>query len=55
MVSMTGKELNPIVANEEGIRIEFKKGDNEVPKSLYETIGTFLNKDGGTILLGVWV
>jgi ATP-dependent DNA helicase RecG len=50
---MTEEELNIIIANGEGIRLEFKKAENEVPKSLYETICAFLNKEGGTILLGV--
>jgi ATP-dependent DNA helicase RecG len=49
---MTEEEINIIIANGEGVRLEFKKAENEVPKSLYETICAFLNKEGGTILLG---
>lgn len=50
---MTEEELNIIIANGEGVRLEFKKAEKEVPKSLYETICAFLNKEGGTIILGV--
>ncbi|MEO6682896.1 MAG: RNA-binding domain-containing protein [Ginsengibacter sp.] len=50
---MTENELNTIIANGEGVRIEFKKAEKEVPKSLYETICAFMNKEGGIIFLGV--
>lgn len=37
----------------EGTRIEFKEASTEIPASFYETVCSFLNKEGGTILLGV--
>lgn len=37
----------------EGLKIEFKIAKNSIPSSLYETVVSFSNTDGGTILLGV--
>jgi ATP-dependent DNA helicase RecG len=45
-------DINKILSKEEGIKIEFKKAKNSAPKSLYETIVSFSNTDGGTIVLG---
>lgn len=51
---MTDQEIENILAKGEGTRIEFKKSqDGRVPKSIYETVCSFLNKEGGTILVGV--
>ncbi|MNT33683.1 Divergent AAA domain protein [compost metagenome] len=51
---MTNQEIENILAKGEGTRIEFKKSqDGRVPKSIYETVCSFLNKEGGTILVGV--
>lgn len=40
-------------ARKEGIALEFKEARNALPKTLFETICAFLNRDGGTVLLGV--
>jgi len=47
------KELNRILAQGEGLRIEFKVAQNGIPDSLYDTVSAFLNREGGVILLGV--
>lgn len=50
---MEQNELNRILAQGENIRIEFKEAQNGVPDSLYDTVASFLNREGGIILLGV--
>jgi ATP-dependent DNA helicase RecG len=46
-------EIRSIIANGENISIEFKKAKNKLPKDVYETVCAFLNRNGGTIFLGV--
>jgi len=46
-------QLNQILNQGEGNKIEFKEAQSGVPASLYETISSFSNTSGGTILLGV--
>jgi ATP-dependent DNA helicase RecG len=50
---MEQKELNKILQKGEGLRIEFKEAQNGIPDSLYDTVSSFLNREGGIILLGV--
>ncbi|MFH1857027.1 MAG: RNA-binding domain-containing protein, partial [Candidatus Omnitrophota bacterium] len=50
---MIKEELESLLSQGEGIRVEFKEANIDVPLSLYETVVSFLNKDGGVILLGV--
>ncbi len=50
---MEQAELNRILQKGEGLRIEFKEAQNGVPDSLYDTVSSFLNREGGVILLGV--
>ena len=50
---MEQNELNRILAQGEGLRIEFKKAQSGVPDSLYDTVASFLNREGGIILSGV--
>jgi ATP-dependent DNA helicase RecG len=45
--------ITKILEQGEGISIEFKKATKELPKTLFETICAFLNRNGGVILLGV--
>lgn len=46
-------ELEQILDKGEGTRIEFKEAQNGVPSTLYCTICSFLNCEGGVIILGV--
>lgn len=50
---MTEEQLNQLIAQGEGLKIEFKEARDSVPRSFYETVVSFSNTDGGTILLGV--
>lgn len=43
---MTKEELNNILSQGEGLRIEFKEARQKVPASLYESIVSFLNTIG---------
>jgi len=45
--------IEHILKKGEGISVEFKRAEKEMPKSLFETICAFLNRSGGIILLGV--
>lgn len=49
---MDQTELDKILLQGEGTRIEFKEAQNGVPASLYDTVCSFLNHEGGIILLG---
>jgi len=50
---MTEKDVENIIAQGEGVAIEFKKAREKVPLSLYETVVSFANTSGGYILLCV--
>jgi ATP-dependent DNA helicase RecG len=50
---MDVNQLLYIIKQGEGIRTEFKEAADSVPSSFYETVVSFSNSDGGTILLGV--
>ena len=45
--------LRMLQAQREGIDLEFKACRDQLPKNVYETVCAFLNRHGGTILLGV--
>lgn len=49
---MTLDDVNKILSRGEGTNIEFKQAGSGVPHSTYETIVSFSNNDGGTIVLG---
>ena len=42
-----------LIKKEEGIRLEFKEANDKLPSNLFETICAFLNREGGSVLLGV--
>lgn len=50
---MTNTEIKQIIQQGEGLKVEFKEAGNSVPVSFYETVVSFSNTDGGTVLLGV--
>lgn len=50
---MTEAELLNLIQCGENIRVEFKKSTNEITKDVYDTVCSFSNRDGGTIVLGV--
>lgn len=50
---MDQTELNKILDQGEGVRIEFKEAQNGVPASFYDTVCSFLNHEGGIIFLGI--
>ncbi len=50
---MAPDEILLLLSQGEGTRIEFKESTLAVPASFYETVCAFLNKEGGTVLLGV--
>lgn len=50
---MTPEKLKDIITRKEGIEIEFKKSQDNLARSVYESICAFLNRKGGHIVLGV--
>jgi ATP-dependent DNA helicase RecG len=50
---MNEKYIRYILKKGEGQTVEFKKAVSELPSNIFETVCAFLNRNGGTILLGV--
>ncbi|NML67062.1 hypothetical protein HHL22_17790 [Hymenobacter sp. RP-2-7] len=50
---MTVEQVRQLLAQGEGIRVEFKEAAMALPDSFFDTACAFLNREGGTILLGV--
>ena len=50
---MTASDIQKIIAQGEGVSVEFKEANEKVPASFYETVVSFANTNGGVILLGV--
>lgn len=46
-------ELKHLIQQGENSKVEFKEAKNEFPRTAYETICAFLNRDGGIVILGV--
>ena len=51
-ITMQNK-LKSLIAQGEGINIEFKESKNKINRDVYETICSFLNRNGGHLFLGV--
>ncbi|MCX6266832.1 MAG: ATP-binding protein [Bacteroidetes bacterium] len=49
---MSNEELNIILNRGENIRTEFKEARDHVPGGFYQTVVSFLNREGGVIVLG---
>ena len=47
------KRITNLIKNGEKINVEFKAAQGGMPKSVYETVCSFLNTKGGEIILGV--
>ncbi len=47
------KNLKSYLEKGEGIALEYKEAKSQIPKSVYETVVAFANRQGGIILLGV--
>ena len=50
---MTESEILKIIDQGEGITVEFKSATKGLPENLFETVCAFLNRNGGTVLLGI--
>ena len=50
---MTEAKLLRLIEGGENIQVEFKKSTTEITKDVYDTVCSFSNRDGGTIVLGV--
>ncbi len=50
---MIAEDIKRIIDKGEGLQIEFKEAKDAVPSNFYDTVTSFSNTDGGTILLGV--
>ena len=46
-------QIDSILQQGEGMSVEYKRCSRQLPESFFETVCAFLNRDGGTILLGV--
>jgi len=46
-------DIRQIIELGEGISVEFKKTSNQLPDNFFETVCAFLNRNGGSILLGI--
>ena len=53
MVDKISNQLLEIINNGEGVTTEFKEANRNLPKSLFETVCAFLNRNGGHIFLGI--
>src|ERR1035437_10894778 len=52
-MSIIKKNVMSIIAEGEGLEIEFKESYDALSRTVFETICAFLNRKGGHILLGV--
>jgi len=50
---MSVQLVNNLLKQREKIRLEFKESKDSIPRNLFETVCAFLNREGGSILLGV--
>lgn len=45
--------IQQLLEQGEGISVEFKKAGSQLPDNFFDSVCAFLNRNGGTILLGV--
>ena len=53
IIEVTPEQLEKLLTQRESATLERKEAAWELPRSLFESVCAFLNRDGGTILLGV--
>ncbi len=47
------QKIAELISQGEGVSLEFKTCRNQINRDVYETVCAFLNRHGGTLLLGV--
>ena len=52
-MDVTEQQIRELIRKGEGIDLEFKTCRNQLNRDVYETVCAFLNRHGGTLLLGV--
>lgn len=52
-MSIEEDKIKSLINQGEGLEVEFKESYNSLSRSVFETICAFLNRKGGSILLGV--
>jgi ATP-dependent DNA helicase RecG len=52
-VDVTEQQIRELIRKGEGLDLEFKACRNQLNRDVYETVCAFLNRHGGTLLLGV--
>ena len=52
-MNFSEQQISPLLAKGEGLNLEFKTCRSQLSRGLYETVCAFLNRHGGTLLLGV--
>ncbi len=50
---MIMEKLLNIIANGEGLTVEFKKSREKITSDVYQSICAFLNRNGGLVFLGI--
>ena len=50
---MQPSQIQQLIHQGEGLTVEFKTAQHELPQSIFETVCAFLNRLGGSLLLGV--
>ena len=50
---MTVEDLHKLLSKGESLHVEFKEAKEKLPNSFYESVVSFLNREGGIIILGV--
>jgi len=50
---MQPNTIKELLAQGEGVTVEFKRATDKIPDGVYQTVCAFLNRAGGYLLLGV--
>ena len=50
---MNLEKIEQLIHHGEGLTLVFKRSKEDLPANLFETVCAFLNRNGGTVLLGV--